>query len=254
MTPALQALDVHAALGGAPVLQGVTLSFAPGRWTSLVGPNGAGKSSLLRVLAQLLDYRGEVRLQGSPAHRMKVRERATRLAWLGQNESVSEDLSVYELAMLGRLPHQAWLAAPAAPDVAAVEQALRACQIWDWRHRMLAQLSGGERQRALLARALAVQAAVLLLDEPLNNLDPPHQADCLALARQLARAGTTVVSALHEISGALQADDMVILAAGRVLHHGPCDDPATHRALEQVFAQRIAVRRLDDQWLALPKL
>src|SRR5690606_8428424 len=103
---------------------------------------------------------------------------------------------------------------------AAVEQALRATQAWDWRHRALGQLSGGERQRVLLARLLAVQAQVLLMDEPLANLDPPHQADWLLLVRALVVQGTTVVSVLHEVSLALQADDMVVMAAGRVLHHG----------------------------------
>jgi iron complex transport system ATP-binding protein len=133
-----------------------------------------------------------------------------------------------------------------------VQQALQATQAWDWRQRALGQLSGGERQRVLLARALAVQAPVLLMDEPLANLDPPHQADWLALVRALTARGHTVVSVLHEISMALHADDLLVLVGGRLAHHGPCADPASHRALEQVFDHRIAIHALQGQWVALP--
>ncbi len=181
------------------------------------------------------------------------RSRGRRLAGLGQNESSGDDLSVWDVVMLGRLPHQAWLAAPGAADYQAVEQALRATQAWDWRERALGQLSGGERQRVLLARALAVQADVLLMDEPLANLDPPHQADWLRLVRALVTAGKTVVSVLHEISFALHADEMVIMAQGRIDHQGACAQPATHRALEQVFDNRIAMFNLAGQWVALPR-
>ncbi|MGQ2979175.1 MAG: ABC transporter ATP-binding protein, partial [Polaromonas sp.] len=108
--------------------------------------------------------------------------------------------------------------------------------------------------RVLLARALAVQAQVLLMDEPLANLDPPHQADWLLMARALVAEGKTVVSVLHEISFALQADELVVMADGRVTHQGACADPVTHRALEAVFGNRIAVHSVAGQWLALPRL
>jgi iron complex transport system ATP-binding protein len=97
-----------------------------------------------------------------------------------------------------------------------------------------------------------VQAQLLLMDEPLANLDPPHQADWLGLVRSLVRGGATVVSVLHEISMALQADDMLVVAAGCLTHQGACADPATHRAIEQVFDGRIAIHALGAQWVALP--
>jgi len=219
----------------------------------VVGPNGAGKSTLLKVLAGLLPHSGEVQLLGQPLHRMPGRVRAQQLAWLGQNEFSGDDLTVQDVALLGRLPHQPWLGAPSTADFAAVEQALKATQAWDWRHRTLGQLSGGERQRVLLARALAVQAKVLLMDEPLANLDPPHQADWLAVVRALVAQGTTVVSVLHEITMALQADEMVVMAQGRITHQGQCSDVATHQALTQVFDERIAIHSVQGQWLALPR-
>ena len=255
---AVGADSIRASLGNGlqkqAVLHGISLDIAAGRWTSIVGPNGAGKSTLLRALAGVLPHSGEVTLLGRPMQSLPHRERARQLAWLGQNETSADDLTVWDVAMLGRLPHQAWLAPPSAADRAAVEQALRATRAWDWRERALGQLSGGERQRVLLARALAVQAQVLLMDEPLANLDPPHQADWLDVVRALVANGKTVVSVLHEITMALQADTLVVMAEGRVTHQGPCADLATHRALEDVFDGRIAVHPLQGQWIALPKV
>ncbi len=258
MHDAMHSIAVHAShicanLGNAQVLKDIELDLPTGRWTSIVGPNGAGKSTLLKVLAHLLPYTGRVTLLGQALATLPAKARARQLAWLGQSESSGEDLTVWDLAMLGRLPHQAWLAAPSAEDHAAVERALRATQAWDWRGRTLGQLSGGERQRVLLARVLAVQAQVLLMDEPLANLDPPHQADWLAVVRDLLKQGKTVVSVLHEISLALHADEMVIMAQGRIMHQGACADATTHRALEAVFEQRITIHGLAGQWVAMPQ-
>lgn len=254
-TAALSARGLSATLGQVEVLHGIDLDLPAARWTSIVGPNGAGKSTLLKALAGLLPQaRGEVRLQGDILSTAPSRRRAQRLAWLGQNEGATDDLLAYDVAMLGRLPHQPWLAPPSAVDHAAVERALRATQAWDWRARPLGQLSGGERQRVLLARALAVEAQVLLMDEPLANLDPPHQVDWLLLVRDLVRQGKTVVSVLHELPLALQSDDLLIMAAGRITHHGACSDPATHRALEAVFDERIHIQEVAGQWLSLPKI
>ncbi|AOG22554.1 ABC transporter ATP-binding protein [Acidovorax sp. RAC01] len=251
---AIHADGVSASIGKQPILHGITLDVAAGRWTSIVGPNGAGKSTLLRALAGLLPCTGSVQLLGHPLAGWHRSDRARALSWLGQNEVAADDLLVYDVAMLGRLPHQHWLSPPSDADHAAVEQALRATRAWDWRQRALGQLSGGERQRVLLARALAVQAQVLLMDEPLANLDPPHQADWLLLVRELVAQGKTVVSVLHEVSFALQADDVAIIAAGRLRHHGAAQDAATHRALEHVFDDRIAIHAVEGHWLAMPRL
>ena len=133
---AISACQISASIGNRLILQGIDLQLPAGRWTSIVGPNGAGKSTLLKVLAGLLpgaSVQGEVQLLGRPLARIPARERARQLAWLGQNEGSADDLSSYDVAMLGRLPHQAWLASPSAADHAAVEQALRTTQAWDWR-------------------------------------------------------------------------------------------------------------------------
>lgn len=254
--PAVAVQALRVSLGGVEVLHGIELALPRGTWTSVVGPNGAGKSTLLRALAGLLPHAGQVELLGRPWPQWSARERARAMAWLAQSgagDGAADDLTSYDIAMLGRLPHQRWLAAPSAADRAAVERALRRTQAWDWRDRPIGQLSGGERQRVLLARALAVEAAVLLMDEPLANLDPPHQADWLATARELAAAGCAVVSVLHELHAALAADALVVMAAGRIAHHGPAADPATHRALEAVFDHRVAVHEVAGEFVALAR-
>jgi iron complex transport system ATP-binding protein len=253
VTAALRATGLAVSLGGREVLAGVDVTLAAGRWTAVVGPNGAGKSTLLRALAGVVPHRGAVMLRDRPREAWPARERARTLAWLGQAESGGEDLRVWDLVMLGRLPHQGWLAAPSAADRAAVTEALHATQAWAWRERTLGSLSGGERQRVRLARLLAVQAPVLLMDEPLANLDVPHQADWLALVRGLAAQGRTVVSVLHEVGMALQADAVLVMQSGRVVHHGPPADAATRAAVRTVFDDRLDIHPVAGAWVVVPR-
>lgn len=239
-------------LQGYEVLHNIALKFGGGRWTAIVGPNGAGKSTLLRALAGLIPASGEILLMDKALRDWAPKERAKTLAWLGQNEASADDLTAHDVVMLGRLPHQAWLAAPSSVDAQAVRDAMAQTQSWDWRERRLSTLSGGERQRVLLARALAVQAAVLMMDEPLAHLDPPHQADWIHIVRTLIARGQTVISVLHELNVALQADTLVVMAKGQVLHQGLAADPATHQALQTVFDHRLKLLLVENQWMALP--
>jgi len=254
MSAALQTRQLSAELGGRRVLQGIDLQITAGRWTCVVGPNGAGKSSLLKALAGLLPHGGQVLWQGQPLASLTRQQRALQLSWLGQGEASTLDLRVWDVAMLGRMPHQSWLGAPSAQDAQMVEAALKATQSWDWRERTLGELSGGERQRVLLARAIAGNASTMLMDEPLANLDPPHQVDWLEQVHCLLAQGTTVVTVLHEIGMALHADDIVVMCEGQVVHHGAGSDAATHAAIEAVFGQRIRIHELDGQWVVLPRV
>jgi iron complex transport system ATP-binding protein len=253
MTLALQAQGLRVRLGDRWALDGVDVSIAEGRWTCVVGPNGAGKSTLLKALAGLVPHEGQVRWQGQDREQLSRRARAQQLSWLGQGESTTLDLQVWDVVMLGRLPHQPWLGAPSITDAQMCEAALKATQAWEWRERTLGELSGGERQRVLLARAMSANAPTMLMDEPLANLDPPHQVDWLEQVHCLRAQGTTVLSVLHEIGMALHADHIIVMAHGRVAHHGACADATTHRAIEAVFDQRIRIVALQDQWVVLPQ-
>ncbi len=254
MSLSMQACAIEVALGGRSVLRGIDLQISPARWTCVVGPNGAGKSTLLKALAGLLPVTGEVLWRGQPLATLSRQQRALQLSWLGQGESASLDLRVFDVVMLGRLPHQSWLSGPTAQDHAMVQAALKATQAWAWCDRTLGDLSGGERQRVLLARVLAGNAPLMLMDEPLANLDPPHQVDWLEQVQCLRALGTTVVSVLHEIGMALHADDIIVMREGQVTHHGAAMDLITHQAIEEVFERRIRIVPLQGQWVVLPRI
>ena len=252
-TVSLNADKLRVELGGRPVLNGVSLDFQRG-WTAIDGRNGAGKSTLLRALGGLLPLAGgSVQLADRPLADWTARERGQRVAWLAQQADSQGDLTVREVVALGRLPHLGLFAAPAAADDALIDAALAATECDAWPQRRLHELSGGERQRVLLARVLAVQAPVLLLDEPTTHLDPPHQTALVRLLTRLAHTHT-VVSVLHDLPLALRADRLVVLHEGRVFAQGVHDDPAVHAALVAVFERAIRIERLGARFCALPDL
>jgi len=183
---------------------------------------------------------------------LAAKDRAKMIAWLGQQEQGSDDLSVNDVVMLGRLPHQSSWVGTDAQDVAQAQTWLALLQLIPLREKSLAQLSAGERQRALLGRALAVQAPILLMDEPIANVDLPNQSDWLQTVQQLTQQNTTVVSVLHDLNLAMRADHVVLMHQGRVVIHAKPDDPLLHKALMEVFAHRIKIHRVADQWVVLP--
>lgn len=259
MTARLQAQALQVRRGGRTVVQGVSLALQPGQWLAIVGPNGAGKSSLLGALAGLLPVEGgQVLLDGRPLAQWPARDRARHIAWLSQQGEAQGDIAVRDVVRLGRLPHQGLFGAAGAQDEAAVDAAMAETECGLLEGRRLDQLSGGERQRVLLARALAVQAPVLLLDEPTSHLDAPHQQ---ALVRSLvarARGGAAVAAVLHEITLALAADRLLVMQAGRLRAEGPADSPEVRAALVEVFSHAFTIERIATaagaRWVAVPAL
>ncbi len=248
MTAVTTAIRV-ALLDGQPVLRDVQLRVEACQWTAIVGPNGAGKSTLLRAMAGLIPVEGMIGLMDRPLMSWTPRERARRVAWLGQAMEADEWL-VRDVVMLGRLPHRAWLDAASEGDDEAVEQAMQLTQTAALAARRLGSLSAGERQRVRLARAVAVGACVLLLDEPVSHLDPPHQADWVALARQLKTQGHTIVSVLHDLNLALAADRIIVMAQGRVVAHGQAHEGQVHDAIQMAFDHRVSLNHVDGAWRA----
>ena len=249
---ALSAQNLTVQRGSLKVLCEVDLSIHEAQWTCVVGPNGAGKTTLLKAMAGLLPSTGELRVQDQDLRTLHAKERAKMIAWLGQQEQGSDDLSVNDVVMLGRLPHQSsWMGAD-AKDIAQSQTWLALLQLTHLKDKSLSQLSAGERQRALLGRALAVQAPLLLMDEPIANVDLPNQSDWLQTVQQLTQHKTTVVSVLHDLNLAMRADHVVLMNQGRLVIQAKPDDPLLHQALMEVFAHRITINRVADQWVVLP--
>ena len=259
LQPALQAHALSLRLGGRTVVDGVSLALHAGQWAAIVGPNGAGKSTLLQLLAGLrTPEAGQVQLAGRALQDWPARQRAQQVAWLSQQGEADGDIAARDVVRLGRLPRHGLLGAPDAADEAAVTAAMDETECTAFSARRLRELSGGERQRVLLARALAVGAPVLLLDEPLTHLDAPHQRALLRSLVQRARAGAAVLAVLHDVTLALAADRVLVMDEGRLIADGPPADATLRAALVAVFAQAFSIERVNTaagaRWVALPAL
>lgn len=258
-TPPLQSRGLRMRLGGRWVVDGVTLALHGGQWAAIVGPNGAGKSTLLQGLAGLrVVHEGSVHLQGLHLAEWPARERAQRLAWLSQQGEAEGEIAARDVVRLGRLPRHGLWGAPDSSDEAAVARAMAETECAEFGERRLGELSGGERQRVLLARALAVQAPVLLLDEPTTHLDAPHQRALLRSLAARARAGAAVAVVLHDVTLALAADRVLVMQQGRLVADGTPGDAALHTALVAVFEGAFSIEAVASatgvRWVALPGL
>jgi iron complex transport system ATP-binding protein len=240
---------VSVTLGGRTVVDGVSLSVGQGRWAALVGPNGAGKTTTLRAVAGLLCHPGRVRLAGADAVAMGRRERARRIAMVPQLPTTPPDMTVREYALLGRTPHLGYFGGESDADRAAADRALARLELVPFAERALGSLSGGERQRAVLARALAQEAAVLLLDEPTSALDLARQQQVLELVDGLRRTdGLVVLAAMHDLTVvSLYADDVHLLSGGRLVASGPVREVLRADVLSEHYGAAIRVLEHDGE-------
>ena len=241
----LQIENISAGYGAKLVLHDASLRVTPGEVTAVIGPNGCGKSTLLRCAAGLLRlHSGAVRLSGDDILGLDARERARRVALLPQSFEGGGELTVEEMTALGRTPHLPPYGALSAPDRDVVRRSLEAVGAQEFAGRRIGELSGGERQRVLLARALAQEPKILLLDEPISSLDIRYQCEILDLVRKLARReNLAVVVVLHQINlAAAIADSMLLLDAGHVRAHGTPSQVMTQELLENVFGAPLRVQ------------
>lgn len=238
---------VTAGYGEGDVLHGVTLGLPRGAVVALLGENGAGKTTLLKILAGLLRVRsGTVTLDGRPLDAVPRREAARRIGYLPQGFEPLFPMRALDAVLLGRMPHRARFAAPGPADVSAARHALEELDAAGFAEADLREMSGGERQRVLLARVLAGEPEVMLLDEPTASLDPRHRLVVLEVLRRRAAAGAAVLLSTHELEFAAGADRAVLLVDGRVLAGGTVRETLTAPLLSELFGVQARVLSLPD--------
>ena len=252
---ALELRGVTVELGGRAVVDLVDATVADGEWVALIGPNGAGKTTLLRALARLVPFAGEIELDGRPLVELGRGELARLVAVVPQEPSTPPWMTVAEYVLLGRTPHLGPLAKEGARDRDAAARALARLDLLPFVGRRLGTLSGGEKQRVVVARALAQEAAIVLLDEPTAALDIGHQQQALDLLDGLrAESGLTLVSAMHDLTLAAQyADRMVMLDAGRVVAEGTPTDVLTAAVIARHYGAAIDVVPVGDRIAVVPR-
>jgi iron complex transport system ATP-binding protein len=230
-------------LGGRPVVDGVDLDVGEGEWVALIGPNGAGKTTLLRAIAGLVPYEGSILLDGRPADELSRRELAQLLAVVPQEPSTPSWMTVGEYVLMGRTPHLGPLAKEGRGDGEAAAAALARLDLDGYDERRLGTLSGGEKQRVVVARALAQEARVVLLDEPMAALDIGHQQQALELLDSLrGESAITLVAAMHDLTLAGQyAERMVLMDAGRIAAEGAPAEVLTEALVEAHYGADVDV-------------
>jgi iron complex transport system ATP-binding protein len=243
VTALLAAEALAAGYGAADVLADVTRTFEAGRVTALLGENGAGKSTLLKTLSGILPARrGTIRLFGRPLPEVPRREVARALGYLAQGFEPLFPILARDLVLLGRTPWRTAFGAPLARDYAAVEASLAEMDAVALAGIDLGAMSGGERQRVLVARVLAGEPQILLLDEPAANLDPRHRFLVIEAMRRHADRGGIVLFSTHELDVAsMGADDAMLLSGGRLLAAGPLAETLTEPLLSALFGVEACV-------------
>jgi iron complex transport system ATP-binding protein len=241
------AQDVNVTLAGRLVLRDVSLALSSGHLVALVGPNGAGKTTLLRALAGLVPSGGIIRVHGDELSSLSLRERARRFAYLPQGNLAHWPLPARDIVALGRYPHGATDPARlTAKDAEAVLRAMQAADVLEFSDRRVTELSGGERSRVALARALAVEAPVILADEPTSSLDPRHQIDVMKTLHAAVDKGALVIVVTHDLGLAARfADTVLVMSEGRLVSQGAPAEALSEQVMADVF--RIDAYRAEYQ-------
>lgn len=240
--------DVTVRYGRRQAVHAFTASVAAGGWLGLIGPNGAGKSSLLRAAVGLVAYGGEIRVDSAPLSIRSRSRRAALLAYVPQNPLLPHDMTAFEYVLLGRSPYVSYFGTESRHDRAMARDVLGRLDLDQFADRRLGELSGGEQQRLVIARALATEAPVLLLDEPTTALDIGHQQQALELVARLRREhGLTVVAAMHDLTLAgMYADELALLHEGAVVSQGSAAEVLSADTLAEFYGVRVTVHHEPD--------
>lgn len=240
--------DVAVTFGDTTVVGPLSITVEDGEWVGLIGPNGSGKSTLLKTAVGIVSHDGVIDLGG------RERKPGIDIAWMPQRPFLPDEMSVANYVLLGRTPHLGYLSAESSHDFVSAERAISRLALTDLADRALATLSGGEAQRAVLARALAQESPVLMLDEPTSSLDIGHAMEVLEIIDELRKQeGLTVITAIHDLTLAGRfADRLVLLGAGRVVADGPAGEVLTEKVLIPNYGPGIRVVNNGDGPTVIP--
>jgi iron complex transport system ATP-binding protein len=244
---------VAVAYDGVPVLRDLTVQVPTGGWLALIGPNGAGKTTLLRAVAGVVPYSGEVRVAACPVSATTRRRLAQLVAHVPQRPEIPASMLVTDYVLLGRTPYISYLGIEGRRDLEVSARVLERLDLGALADRPLGSLSGGEVQRAVLGRALAQEAPVLLLDEPTAALDVGHQQQVLELVDELRlERGLTVISAMHDLTLAGQfADQLLLLDGGRAIASGPARAVLTEATIRRHYGASVRILADPDGGVAV---
>ena len=246
--------DVRCGTNGTEILKGISLRVDHGM-LGLIGPNGAGKTTLLRTISGYLRPEvGKVLLDGVPVHETDIRTRARKMALVPQNYAMEYDFTVLETVLMGRNPHKKLFEADTKEDVALARECIARAGIAALEGRSVIGLSGGEWQRMIIARALCQQSNILLLDEPVSNLDIKHQVGILGTVRQLVREnGLICICVLHDLNLAMHyCDRIALMKEGGVFCTGSPEEVMRKQVLERVYETEIRILKEGKETFILP--
>ena len=245
MTPAMQTRQLSFAYKDRAVLHSISLSVDSGEMVGILGPNGSGKTTLLKILSAVLVGQGDVKLNGREIETYGRRELSRLLAVVSQESRVNFPYTVAEMVLMGRASYHGSFALEGKKDLEVARASMELTDCVSLSNRYFHELSGGEKQRVLIARALAQEPRILLLDEPSAFLDLKHQVQVFELLRRLNRErGMTVVAALHDLNlAALFFPRLIILRDGKIYRDGSPGEVLTEKTIEEVYGIRVRVEQ-----------
>ncbi|MBO3129180.1 metal ABC transporter ATP-binding protein [Dermatophilus congolensis] len=244
MTPAVDVTNIHVRYGDITALTGATLHVMPGRICGLIGMNGSGKSTLFKTIMGITPHHeGTISINGSDS---AIARRNGLIGYVPQNEDVdwTFPISVRDVVMMGRYGHQGFTRRPRPVDHAAVDDALARVDLTDLAHRQIGNLSGGQRKRAFVARGIAQEARILLLDEPFAGVDKRSETTIVNLLKNLASSGVAVIVSTHDLHALPALADEAALLLRRTLFHGPVTEALRPENLTRAFG----LDTLQEQW------